>query len=166
MSNHGAGSLVCNHCEMPVRAADDYCRDCGSLFQEGVFCRLHPDQPAEGICVICGGACCAACGAFVTRRFLCVAHSGYEIYEGMARVFGSSDVTLAQYAHACLEQAGLHPFLYSLGATPYAVGAPEYTLFRTAGDYDGHIVNEFKVMVPCGEVVEAERVLSELNLRA
>jgi hypothetical protein len=40
-----------------------------------------------------------------------------------------------------------------------------YTLYEAAGDYDGHIINEIKVMVPCQEVEEAEKVLISLNLK-
>jgi hypothetical protein len=38
-------------------------------------------------------------------------------------------------------------------------------LFAAGGDYDGHAVNEIKVMVPCSEVEEAERVLVSLDIK-
>ena len=44
------------------------------------------------------------------------------------------------------------------------MGAADYTLFRPAGDYNGHIINELKVLVPCQEVQEAEQVLREMYL--
>jgi len=84
----------------------------------------------------------------------------------MARVLGLSDVVTAQYASKCLEQEGLHPILYSRKASPLSLGGADYTLFNAAGEYDGHIINEIKVMVPCQEVVEAERMLKRLDLKA
>jgi hypothetical protein len=39
-----------------------------------------------------------------------------------------------------------------------------HTLYKAAGDYDGHIVNEIKVMIPCQEVMRAKDVLKELNI--
>jgi hypothetical protein len=97
-------------------------------------------------------------------RFLCNHHSSYEIYEGMVRIHGVLDDVAAQYAKARLEQAGLHPLLY---CRPQPKGGPRfvYTLYEAAGDYDGHIVNEIKVMVPTYEVAEAETVLVSLDLR-
>ena len=43
------------------------------------------------------------------------------------------------------------------------LGAPEYTLYRASGEYDGHIVNEFKLMIPCQEFQRAEKKLRELQ---
>jgi hypothetical protein len=43
------------------------------------------------------------------------------------------------------------------------LGGPDYSLFRASGEYDGHIINEFKLMVPCQEVEEAEAMLKELE---
>jgi hypothetical protein len=40
---------------------------------------------------------------------------------------------------------------------------PDYTLFRASGEYNGHIINEFKLMVPCPEVLDAEKKLRELE---
>ena len=83
----------------------------------------------------------------VATRFLCNNHSSYEIYEGMVRVYGVLDDLAGQYAKSCLEQAGLHPLLY---CRRQPRGGPRfvYTLYAAGGDYDGHIVNEIKVMVP------------------
>lgn len=84
----------------------------------------------------------------------------------MARVYGVSDEVTAQYASKCLEQEGLHPILYSRKASPISLGGADYTLFRASGEYDGHIINEIKVMVPCQEVLQAERVLGKLRLKS
>lgn len=43
------------------------------------------------------------------------------------------------------------------------MGSPDYTLFRASGEYDGHIINEFKLMVPLQEVLPAKEKLRELE---
>jgi len=81
----------------------------------------------------------------------------------MARVYGVSDDAQARYAASCLEQQGLHAFVYLRKASPISLGGPEYTLFRASGEFDGHIINEVKVMVPLQEVLRAEGILRELG---
>jgi hypothetical protein len=36
-------------------------------------------------------------------------------------------------------------------------------LFRASGEYDGHIINEVKVMVPCQEFESAESVIADVE---
>ena len=81
----------------------------------------------------------------------------------MARVFGDLDDTNVQYAKSCLEQAALHPFIFS---KIQAKGSSRLvsTLFEANGDSNGHIVNEIKLMIPCQEVIAAEEVLRELKI--
>ena len=164
MSSSGEDALVCARCNNEVKAEDDFCPHCGELFADRVFCSQHPQIEATGVCIICSLPCCSDCGGLVFNRFLCDHHSKYEIYEGTVRVYGVLDDLAAQYAKSCLEQAGLHPILYS---RTQPKGGPRfvYTLYEAAGDYDGHIINEIKVMVPCQEVEEAEKVLISLNLK-
>jgi hypothetical protein len=157
-------TLMCDYCREPVNAADEYCPNCGSIFEEDVVCNRHSERQAQGVCIICSLACCEECGCRVNDLFLCEQHSQYEIYEGMARVAGGNDFALTQHACNCLEQAGLHPFLFSRKETAFSGGGPEWSLFRAFGEYDGHIVNEFKIMVPCQEVIAAEQELEELEL--
>lgn len=101
----------------------------------------------------------------MNKVFLCGQHEQCEIYEGMARVLGVSDEVMAQYAQRCLEQADLYAIIYSRKVGPISVGGPDYTLFNASGEFDGHIINEVKVMVPCQEVLEAERILKKLDLK-
>lgn len=157
-------NFICNQCNNDVEEADEFCPNCGNLFAENAFCKHHPKQEAEGVCIICCEAYCSECGSWTNDLFLCADHGDYEIYEGMARVFGVSDESLAQYAHDCLKEAGLHPFLYYRKASPISIGGPSYTLFRASGEYDGHIINEIKLMVPCQELIQAEKVLRELDI--
>ncbi|RPH38003.1 hypothetical protein EHM92_01200 [bacterium] len=154
----------CPRCAGEAHSDDDFCTHCGELFLEQVPCSVHPDRSAKGACIICAIPFCPECGGWIGRSFLCNQHSGYEIYEEHVRVFGTNDTLQAEYARSCLEKAGLHPIIFSRKASPLSLGAPDYTLFRASGDFDGHIVNELKVMVPAQEVPEAEKRLKGLDL--
>ena len=155
--------FVCPSCRNEVQANDEFCPHCGELFADGITCSTHPAMGAVGACIICALPYCRECGGKVAEYFLCDHHSTYEIYEGMVRVYAVLDDVSAQYAKACLMQAGLHPVLFCRSQPK---GGPRfvYTLFEAAGDYVGHIVNEIKVMVPCQEVGQAETILTTLGL--
>ena len=156
---------VCGLCGRDTNNEDDFCPDCGTLFLENVKCTKHSDREADGVCVICCEPFCDECGFFVDDKiFLCTLHGNYEIYEGMARVYGSSDSVQVDYAKSCLEQAGLNPMVYSRKASPLHMGGFEYTLFEASGDYDGHIVNEIKLMIPVQQVIKAEEILRQLEI--
>ncbi len=156
--------VECVRCHNRVQESDDYCPHCGALRVDGVMCHNHPPNPAKGVCVVCSEPYCGSCGKVVNYVFLCEAHTAYEVYQGMARVYGSSDALQVAFAKSCLHEAGLHPYVYSRKASPISLGGPEYTLFRASGEYDGHILNEFKLLVPCHEVLEAEKKLKELKI--
>ena len=155
--------ISCMRCRNGVKNDDEFCTHCGSVLIDNVTCHLHPEKEAEGVCLICSLPFCKRCGAFLNDIFMCETHAEYEIYEGMVRIYGDLNDTPAQYAKTCLEQAGFHPIIY---CRVQPQGGPRfvYTLYRAAGDYDGHIINEIKVMVPCQEVIEAEMVLRKLNI--
>ena len=164
MSHAEKDTLTCSHCEENVREDDEFCPHCGSLFIDDVKCSEHPRIDAGGVCIVCALPYCGDCGGSVNGLFLCNEHAGYEIYQGMARVYGTSDEAMIRYASTCLEQAGLHPFIYQRKASPISIGGPGYSLFRASGEFDGHIINELKLMVPCQEVSEAEKVIRELKI--
>ncbi len=163
MTNTNDDSPLCPHCDAEVQADDDFCPLCGELFAEDLPCDQHSTRSAVGVCVVCAKPFCSDCGGRVQNRFLCHQHDALEIYEGMARVFGSSDAVQVEFAKSSLETADLHPLVFSRKNNPISIGGPDYTLFRAAGEYDGHIINEFKLMVPCQEVVSAEKKLRELQ---
>lgn len=165
MSENEQGAIYfCEHCEERVAVDSEFCPFCGTLFTVGHACANHGDVDVSGVCVICCRPYCSACGERINGIFLCVDHAEYEIYQGRARVYGTSDAQFAEYVKEILEQENLHPFLYVRKATPYSIGAGDYTLFRASGEFNGHLINEIKVMVPCPEVLEAERVLQELDV--
>ncbi len=156
---------VCTRCAATLDPAGDFCPRCGMLTAGEAVCEIHPSEPATGVCVICSRPFCGECGGMVMGRFLCETHCRYEIIEGMARVHGGSDAVQVEFAAGCLRDSGLHPFVYSRKASPISLGGPDYMLFTAAGEYDGHVINEYKLMVPCPEVPEAERLLTELGIR-
>jgi len=163
MTNANDDSSLCPHCNAQVEADDDFCPTCGALFANDVFCDKHPKQSAIGVCIVCTKPSCSRCGHRVEKHFLCNEHDALEIFEGMARVFGNSDAVQIEFAKSSLEIAGLHPLVFSRKASPISLGGPDYTLFKASGDYDGHVINEFKLMVPCQEVESAMEKLRKLK---
>jgi hypothetical protein len=155
-----ASEVACSNCDGLIEEGDRFCPHCGAIFEEGVVCAEHPSVAAQGICVICGTPCCEECGGESGVVFLCSVHRHYEIVEGMARVYGTTDNLQAHYVSSCLEQAGLHPFPYSRRYNPGPDVAP-YIAYRQFG---GFILEEIKVCVSFGEVLGAEEVVRGLLL--
>jgi len=164
MDSSDKDSYYCDFCGNPAREDDDFCPDCGAIFINDVKCLRHSMTGAEGVCVICTEPFCEKCGSFINKLFLCHAHERYEIIQGMARVYGINDTSQAELVTGILKEKGFHPFIYSKKSNPLHMGNADYTLFRAAGDYNGHTINELKVMVPCQEVLEAEQVLRDMEL--
>jgi hypothetical protein len=145
--------LICSVCKHEVLKTDDFCPHCGDIFDANIACVHHHNVPAEGVCIICAEPLCAECGGWVRGLYLCRKHLGYEIVEGMVRIFGVGDETQAQVANSRLEQAGFHPLVFSHKASPISLGGTDDMIF-----------NEIKIMVPCQEVAQAEKVLRELGI--
>ena len=163
MEDNEAEKLFCPHCNSIVKKDDDFCPECGTLFAEFIKCNEHTDKEADGVCVICCEPLCASCGTYVNEIFLCNEHSEYEIYEGMVRVYGSSDSMQVDYAKSCLEQNGLHPFIFSRKRTNLYMGEISHPMFNASGELNGYLVNE-KLMIPFQELIRAEEILDELNI--
>ena len=155
--------LFCDFCGSEISDDSEFCVKCGTLFVSDASCFNHSDDDAKGVCSICHQAYCKRCGLRVSGIFLCNEHSSYEIYEGMARVFGSSDENQVNFYKSILEENKLHPFLFSRKASPLSMGGVDYSIFRASGDYNGHIINEIKIMVPCSELLLAEKIIDEFE---
>lgn len=153
----------CPECKNEVNNDDEFCPECGTIFVDEVKCSFHSVIDAAGVCIICSLPFCSECGDAINKHFLCRSHFEYEIYQGMARVYGGLDDPDLEFVKSCLEQAGLHPFIYCR-IQPKGGTRIVYSLYEANGDYRGHIVNEIKVMVPCQEVEAAEETLRELKL--
>ncbi len=156
-------NILCDYCGAQIAKETEFCLKCGTLLIDDVSCFNHPDEEARGICVICHQAYCKMCGLRVNGVFLCDQHSDYEIYEGMARVFGSSDEQQVNYYKSILEENSLHPFIYERKTSPLSIGGVDYSLFRASGDSRGQLINEIKLMVPCSEFLKAEKIIDELE---
>ncbi len=164
MKQHEGLNMRCSLCGNAINSTGSFCPNCGALFEEGIRCKRHATEKASGACIICCKPYCATCGNWSGGLFMCGEHHGYEVVEGMARVLGGSDNAQVEYAKNCLEQNGLHPFVFSRKASPISLGGPDYSLFNASGEFDGHIINEYKLMVPCQEVIKAVQVLKKLDL--
>lgn len=156
--------LYCELCGQEVSSADDFCYNCGSVFHDGMKCVNHAGIEAEGVCIICMKPFCSYCGDMIDEMFLCSDHERYEIIQNHARIKGGSFETELQFYKECLEQEGLHPVIFNRKMSPRHLGGTDYTLFRASGEYNGHLINEIKLMVPCSEVLAAEAILSEMEM--
>lgn len=154
--------ISCKHCGYKINSDSEFCSKCGTIIVENVSCSNHSDRSAAGVCAICHQPYCIKCGLRVNSIFLCDEHSEYEIYEGMARIFGSSDEAQINYLKSGLEKEGFHPFIYNRKATPMHLGGSDHSLFRAAGDSRNRIINEIKIVVPCFEVLKAIKFVDEL----
>ena len=82
----------------------------------------------------------------------------------MARVFGTSDEIQIQYVKSCLEENSFHPFIFSKKSTPMQLGGNDQSLINLSGGLGEKIINEIKLLVPCSEVLEAEKLISGINI--
>ncbi len=155
---------LCTNCSFEADDDSDYCPRCGTLFIKNIKCEIHTKNEAAGVCAICGKPFCSNCGHSVNNIFLCSEHNGYEIYEGMAKVFGTSDEIQIHYVKSCLQENSFHPFIYSKKSAPMQLGGNDQSLINLSGNQVEKILNEIKLLVPCGEVLEAEKLVSQLNI--
>jgi hypothetical protein len=158
------GKHLCTNCSFEADDDSDYCPRCGTLFIENVNCENHTENEAKGVCIICGKPYCSNCGRAIKNIFLCHEHDSYEIYEGMAKVFGTSDEIQIHYVKSCLEENSFHPFIYSKKSTPMQLGGNDKSLINLSGSGEKKILNEIKLLVPCSEVLESEKLISEIKI--
>lgn len=152
---------TCKNCSAEVKEDNDYCPKCGTLFNN-FSCENHESIEAEGVCLICDKVCCSKCGQYVNKLFLCDEHSDAEIYQSMAKVYGSSDSVEVDYLISMLENNGFHPLKFNRKNSPISIGGSDFTLFRASGEHDGHIINEIKILVPFREYFEAEKLIKNI----
>ncbi len=158
--NEGNNEVICGYCETTVNEDDDFCPECGTLFTEDANCMNHPEIPAEGVCIICGSPYCKECGYRINKLFLCALHSDYEIYEGMAKVFGTPEESTAEFIRFILIQGGFHPILFSREG-PYGGLKHMFSFSKTNESTARNLITEVKVLVPCAEVTDAEELLRD-----
>jgi hypothetical protein len=157
MKRSQQNKLTCGRCKEPIKQKDSFCKNCGGLFSGDLLCVNHKSIKAEGVCVICSKPFCKKCGADVLKVFLCDKHSDLEITEGKVRVFGTTDNVRAQFASACLKQAGYHPFIYSRLFNPVA----DKVAITGIRNFGNHPIEEQKVFIPFSEFKNASRELKK-----
>jgi hypothetical protein len=100
--------IKCAYCGEEITDDSDFCPHCGVLFAEAgdVFCDLHQQKPATGICIICRKLCCKECGAKVHGRFFCSVHRKVKVEQDWAEVFRSTEIADAELVKSVLESTG------------------------------------------------------------
>lgn len=126
--------VQCDRCRNPVKDSNDCCIHCGSLSRDNLACCNHPSIAATGVCVVCSLPWCDVCGALVDYVSLCETRTVCETYEGMARMYGSSDAVRVDFFKSCLRDAGLHPFVYSRKSSSTKGGTPATPSFAPGGN--------------------------------
>lgn len=158
------GKHLCTNCNFEAEEPSDFCPRCGTLFIENIKCKNHEKEDARCVCAICGEPFCIRCSNLVNNIFLCNEHDYYEIYEGMGKVFGTSDEVQIHYVKSCLEENSFHPFIYSKKSTPMQLGGNDQSLINFSSEREEKVINEIKLLVPCAEILEVEKIISELNI--
>ncbi len=157
--------FLCDTCKLEIQTDSDFCPRCGTIFIEEVNCEDHPEIEAEGICVICAKPCCKKCGYAGKDVFLCNEHEDVETYQGLAKVYGTFDEIQVQFIKQCLEEKGLHPFIFSKKSTALHLGGIDHALITSAiNPGKNSVMNEIKLLIPFSEVIEAKETIGELEL--
>ena len=159
MREQTESGYTCKQCGIDVKEQDTYCPNCGTIFAEHIVCSNHLSADAAGMCVICRKPFCKDCCVWVEVCFVCNEHSEFEIYEGMAKVYETTDNVQSQFVTSCLEQGGFHPFLYSRRFNPGADIANITKMYRVFGK---HTIAGLKVLVPFEEALNARDFVKEL----
>ena len=155
----------CNTCKLEIETDSDYCPRCGTIFIEEVKCENHPEIGAEGVCVICAKPCCEKCGYTYKDVFLCNEHVNTETYQGLAKVYGTVDEIQVHYVKQCLEDKGLHPFIFSKKSTALHLGGIDQPIIDSViNPGKNSVMNEIKLLIPFSEVIEALKTIDELEL--
>lgn len=164
MNSEAREVFICGQCTGEVGGHDQFCIHCGAVLPGYVlFCQKHVHTEATGVCIICQKPYCLGCAQNVGGVYLCNAHAAYDIYECMARVYGINDEIMAKYIGECLIKAGLHPVVISGKQNPLGLESLRWTDRENSKRTVTSLMDEFKVMVPCEEVMLAEETLRDLE---
>ncbi len=156
---------LCDKCKLEIETDSDFCPRCGTIFIEDVKCENHPDIEAEGVCVICAKPVCNSCGIKVNNMFLCNEHDSIEIYQGLAKVYGTVDEIQIHFVKQCLEDKGFHPFIFSKKSTALQLGGLDQPIIDSViNPGKSNVMNEIKLLVPFSEMMEARKTIDELEL--
>jgi hypothetical protein len=118
----------CARCETEYEASDA-CPVCGSL-RTSEACEGHPEEKAEGRCVICGRTVCERCGPADTDPYLCAEHGRIPIIEGWAQVYSTTGEFEMQLLRDNLQAEGIDAQIYSQKSHTYPVDMGELSIVR------------------------------------
>lgn len=164
MEENREEKFKCPHCSGSVKANDDFCPECGTLFAEFVKCIEHTDKEANGVCVICCEPFCKECGIYVNKVFFCIDHCEYKFSEGMVSLFNTNDAAKMEIIRDNMERSGLHTLIFSERTSHYLSNILNFSPPKEANPSVLLSNNEQVLMVPFQEVIRAEEILDELNI--
>lgn len=110
-------------------AAGDACPACGLLRVE-VSCDVHPNTPAEGRCVVCGGAVCRACRRGDGRATLCAEHASVVVIQGWAQIYSTQREFEAQLVRDNLVAEGVAARIFSQKDNMLSVALGDLSIVR------------------------------------
>lgn len=107
----------------------DACPACG-IARESFQCETHPNNQADGRCVICGRAVCKECRQEESPAFLCVDHAEMTVIQGWAQVYTTTREFEAQLLRDNLLAEGVDARIYSQKDSIFSVELGELSIVR------------------------------------
>jgi hypothetical protein len=148
----------CPQCTEEVTSDSDFCPHCGVLFDEAgdVMCDLHPQIPAQGVCIICRNVVCPECGFDVLGRVVCAEHKAVTVQEDWAEVYQSTDITEAELIKSVLEVSGHKVQAQNFNSIGFIWdGGGDSSISRS------NINKPAQVFVPIPEYIDAKSIVAE-----
>lgn len=127
-------------------AGSDACLACGAL-RGPCACEAHPDRAADGRCVVCARALCAACGGATRPARLCEEHREVRVIEGWGQVYSTTSEFEAQLLRDNLLAEGVEAQIFSQRDKMFSVEIGDLGIVR--------------ILVPVWEYREARRLIRD-----
>jgi hypothetical protein len=137
--------VTCERCGEEFEEADS-CPACGKA-REAFECRQHPENVADGRCVLCGKSLCRQCVASDNRAMLCEDHRHTTVIQGWAQVYSTASEFEARLLRDNLLAEGIHSQIYSQRDNMFSLEIGELSIVR--------------LLVPAWEHEHASRVIRE-----
>jgi hypothetical protein len=118
----------CERCDEEFTNADA-CPACGKA-RVAFTCELHPENQAEGRCVVCGRAVCEQCDHGDGRVNLCAEHSTTVVIEGWAQVYTTTSEFEARLLRDNLLAEGIDAQIFSQKDNMLSVDLGELSIVR------------------------------------
>ena len=147
----------CPACGEDVTTDSDFCPHCGALLKEdALYCDVHRDTGAAGVCVVCRRLVCGKCGKRTHGRMTCEDHRKVEIVEDWARVTQSTEIFDAELTRSLLVSNDFHVQVQNFNSIGYAWdGGGDSPVSRS------NINKPAKVFVPLPEYLDAMKTIQE-----